>query len=311
MISRTALSVQRRLTTASSSPAFRIPSSMGNIVVVSSLPLFRNTSRYTRQAIGVSNFWERQQSRPFLSVVKKAVASVLPKKVSVALGLREATKLEIQQEQIKSTIEKVFKDAPLPLRLMSKLVAPMISKIGANLASQQEEITGVINEGKTLIIKDQTLYNILSSDSSAITASPPIQQSSQSMNVNGESKSYTNIKFIINGDKSEGVVDLTSQNGNIQKLVVSFDGYAPYDVLAASASTTNSSRLRDKASKSERIKSFDDCGNYIGKKAKTSDTFAKEKSGAKVDAEYIDVEGFSFKESYKGKGKGKGRSRYD
>jgi len=308
MISRTALSVQRRLTTASSSPAFRIPSSMGNIVVVSSLPLFRNTSRYTRQAIGVSNFWERQQSRPFLSVVKKAVASVLPKKVSVALGLREATKLEIQQEQIKSTIEKVFKDAPLPLRLMSKLVAPMISKIGANLASQQEEITGVINEGKTLIIKDQTLYNILSSDSSAITASPPIQQSSQSMNVNRESKSYTNIKFIINGDKSEGVVDLTSQNGNIQKLVVSFDGYAPYDVLAASAST-NSSRLRDKASKSERIKSFDDWGNYIGKKAKTSDTFAKEKSGDKVDAEYIDVEDFSFKESYKGRRKG--GSRYD
>jgi hypothetical protein len=135
------------------------------------------------------------------------------------------TKKEKAKEEASSAIDTMLKDAPLGIRMMGKMVSPIISSVAGNMANALEEQSRQMNQ----MLDDARMYIV--SDMSAIQelgepieVGSPFSQSSSNMSVNGKMSSSLNASFEVRGSRGSGVATMNATNGKIGSLALNING---------------------------------------------------------------------------------------
>jgi len=161
------------------------------------------------------------------SIVKKAgkkLRSFMPKFLGGEDDEAQLAKKQAKSE-ISSGINTMLKDAPLGLRMMGKMVAPILGSVVSKMASamqeQSRQVGDALEDAKSFIVRDETACRLLGEP---ILVDPPFSQSSSSMSVNGQNSSTIRAQFQVRGSVGGGVATMEAANGEIQGLTLNVNG---------------------------------------------------------------------------------------
>lgn len=126
----------------------------------------------------------------------------------------------IKKEQ-KEALNSMFKDLPFPIRMAGKMIAPLLSKVGEEIAEQSRAAQGVLDEARVRLVNDDALRQKLGEP---LQVGSPFSQSSSSMSINGKSTTKLQASFQVVGPYGSGVATMSSSNGEIDSLVVNING---------------------------------------------------------------------------------------
>jgi hypothetical protein len=142
---------------------------------------------------------------------------------------RMAEQKQIQSE-VQGSIQQLFRNAPLPIRMASNMIAPLftsvLSTMAETVASQQGLVDDVYNEAVALIQSDLAVQDVFGT---TIQTGRPFSQSSSSSSINGVTTNRIELAFPVVSDRLgiEGIGRLvatggtgTSTNPTIESLVV-------------------------------------------------------------------------------------------
>jgi Cytochrome oxidase complex assembly protein 1 len=136
---------------------------------------------------------------------------------------RQKNEMKRVEKEIKSEIQQVFKDFPLPIRMLGNMIAPMFSGLMSNLAetaaSQQSMVDVVHDQAVRLIQSDASVRQELGD---TITVGRPFSQSSSSSSINGVTTSRVELAFAISGPRGEGVGRLQASGSGNQSPTIQF-----------------------------------------------------------------------------------------
>lgn len=133
------------------------------------------------------------------------------------------------QKEIQTGIQQMFKDAPLPIRMVSNMISPifgsMMSSLAETAASQQSLIDIVYDQAVQSIRTDPSVQGLLGD---SITVGRPFSQSSSSSSINGVTSTRIELAFPVAGRLGNGVGRLAASGGSsnpiIETLVVQANG---------------------------------------------------------------------------------------
>ena len=153
---------------------------------------------------------------------------------------RQLAERKQMKKEIQTGIQQIFKDAPLPIRMVSNMIGPifgtMMTSLAETAASQQSMVDVVYDQAVRSIRNDPSIQEILGD---AITVGRPFSQSSSSSSVNGVTSTRMELAFPVSGRLGNGVGRLSASGGSgnpmIDKLVVQVNGMV-VDVNIGSAS---------------------------------------------------------------------------
>ena len=126
-----------------------------------------------------------------------------------------------RKEDIKGGINSMLQDMPLPVRLMGRMVAPMLSKAAEQIAEQSQQAADMVDDARFRIMNDPAVVSKLGSP---IQVGQPFSQSSSTMVINGKSSARVNASFQVAGPYGSGVATLESTDGQIVDLIVNVNG---------------------------------------------------------------------------------------
>ena len=126
-----------------------------------------------------------------------------------------------RKEDIKGGINSMLKDMPLPVRLMGRMVAPLMSRAAEQIAEQSQQAADMVEDARFRIMNDPAVVSKLGSP---IQVGQPFSQSSSTMVINGRSSARVNASFQVAGPYGSGVATLESTDGQIVDLVVNVNG---------------------------------------------------------------------------------------
>mmetsp|Transcript_13061 Transcript_13061/g.19582 ORF Transcript_13061/g.19582 Transcript_13061/m.19582 type:complete len:303 (-) Transcript_13061:108-1016(-) len=160
--------------------------------------------------------------------LKKAGGNILKKagskiKSIIPFGSKtEEEKLAKQRKaEIKGGINTMLKDMPLPVRLMGRMVAPLLSKAADQIAEQSRQAADMMEEARVRIVNDPAVTSKLGEP---VQVGQPFSQSSSTMVINGKSSARINMSFQVGGPYGNGVATMESADGEIVNLVVNVNG---------------------------------------------------------------------------------------
>lgn len=166
--------------------------------------------------------WEtlKKASGKILKKARDKIKSILP------FGKNEEEKRsqlikKQPTDEIKVGINAMLKDMPLPMRLMGRMVAPMLSMAANELAEQSRQAADMIEEARIRIVNDPDVTSKLGTP---IQVSQPFSQSSSTMVINGKSSARLNASFQVGGPYGSGIAMMESSDGEIVNLVVNING---------------------------------------------------------------------------------------
>lgn len=188
------------------------------------------------------------------NILKKAgdkIKSILP----FGSSKTEEEKLAMQRKaEIKGGINTMLKDMPLPVRLMGRMVAPLLSNAAEQIAEQSRQAADMIEEARVRIVNDPAITSKLGEP---VQVGQPFSQSSSTMIINGKSSAKINASFQVGGPYGTGIATMECADGEIVNLIVnvngmnikvgsagwnSFGSSSPY---SSSSSSTTSSKKGD------------------------------------------------------------------
>lgn len=153
-----------------------------------------------------------------------AIKSKLPfggkENESASITMKEQTK-----QDVSSSIDTIFKDAPLGVRMMGKMIKPIISSIAGNLAEtmaeQSRQMKDILDDARGLIVQDNQAIQLLGEP---IEIGSPFSQSSSTMSVNGQTRSNIQASFEVRGGRASGIVTIVACDGQINSLDMNIAG---------------------------------------------------------------------------------------
>ncbi len=155
--------------------------------------------------------------------IKNLVPSFLRPKSS------QITQRQKAKDQVSSSIDTMLKDAPLGIRMMGKMMAPIVSSVAGSLAEAMEEqsrqISDILDDAKMYIVSDKVAIQELGEP---IEVGMPFSQSSSTTSINGQTRSSINASFEVRGSRGSGVASIEASNGNIDQLVFNVNGRRVY-----------------------------------------------------------------------------------
>lgn len=162
----------------------------------------------------------------FFGGLAKAAKSILPKSWTQTEKERQIElKTKQAAKEIKGGIDMMLKDAPLPIRMMGKMVAPILSSVMSTVASeigeQQRQVQDFMDEAQACMVADPDVRQALGEP---IQVEPPFSQMSSSMSINGKSTSSVDASFYVIGSRARGTAQMTATEGRIARLVVNING---------------------------------------------------------------------------------------
>lgn len=132
----------------------------------------------------------------------------------------EIIKKERKQE-IKGGINAMLKDAPLPIRMMGRMVAPLMARAAEGMAEQAAQAQEMLEEARFRLVNDPILAEELGGP---LQIGQPLSQQSATTVINGKSTARVRASFQVGGPRGSGVATMESSNGEISSLTVNING---------------------------------------------------------------------------------------
>ena len=230
------------LTSSSSCAGFMQPRHRSSLPISPRVPssMLKNCDVYNKYKFNHLHTHQQQSTRLFLSsrnnnnddddwkTLKKAGGNILKKAGSKIKNIlpfgskTEEEKLAKQRkDEIKGGINTMLKDMPLPVRLMGRMVAPMLSRAADQIAEQSRQAADMMEEARMRIVNDPAVTSKLGEP---VQVGQPFSQSSSTMVINGKSSARVNASFQVGGPYGTGVATMESADGKIVNLVVNVNG---------------------------------------------------------------------------------------
>ena len=141
---------------------------------------------------------QQQQSavKGLLSKAKSVAQKFLPKKwFQSDEERRRAAELQQVQDQVSGGLRELFKDAPLPLRVLGRAIAPLLSNLlsaaAETAAAQQTTIDAVQKQTLACLNADPAVARALcggGATTAVVTLGTPVSQASSSSSINGQTR---------------------------------------------------------------------------------------------------------------------------
>jgi hypothetical protein len=185
------------------------------------------------------------QDEGILGGLKKMAKKVLP---SSWFQSEQEKKAAIERKRVndefKGGLQEMLKDAPLPIRMVGSMVAPMISSamsgLAETMAEQQQAVSNVQEDAKAYLLADPAVARLLGDG--PIQVGAPFSQSSSTSSINGKTTSQVEIAFPVQGSMASGIVQASSSNGTLQQLILQASGSSI--AVSLSSRTPRSSSFR-------------------------------------------------------------------
>lgn len=127
-----------------------------------------------------------------------------------------------RKEEITGGISTLLKDLPLPIRMMGRMVSPLLARAAEEIAEQSQQAQDVFEEARIRLINDPYLAESLGEP---IQVGQPFSQSSSTVVINGQRSATVRASFPVAGTRGRsGIATLESNNGNIRSLTVNVNG---------------------------------------------------------------------------------------
>lgn len=174
-----------------------------------------------------------------ISKATKAAKSVLP---TSWFQSEEEKKAAIERKRIENEVTggltEILKDAPLPIRMMGKMIAPIMSNLASSMAEiaeqQRQGVETTLRDARSYLMADPAVERLLGS---SIEVGNPFSQSSSSYSVNGETQSRIEISFPVSGTMGSGIARAVVVDGDkMQQLDLQVGGRVMAVSLAQNAS---------------------------------------------------------------------------
>jgi hypothetical protein len=219
-----------------------------------SSPASRSTSTTTRHfsSRGSNN---DSRNKNDSSIIQKGINTVtnIAKSILPTSWFRteeekqQAIKRQEVKNTVKSGINEILRDAPLPIRMLgrnvlSPLVGNLMSGISETISQQQSSIDTVLDSVTLLLQNDSTVIQLFNNQIPIVGT--PYSQSSSSISINGQMTTKIELAFPITNDygNKQGIGRVVSSNGIINTLVIDIDGRRiPINTSINSDSSTTSS----------------------------------------------------------------------
>jgi hypothetical protein len=160
------------------------------------------------------------------SKVKDVAKSVLPSSWFQSAKEKEAAMENKRiEKQVRGSLKEIFKDAPLPIRMLGGIVGPIMSsvmsKLSKTIADQQEVVEALLDEARSYITGNEEVENVLGQP---VTVGSAFSQSSSSTSINGQTSSHVELGFPVSGPRGSVMGRLIAINGKIQQLEIQAAG---------------------------------------------------------------------------------------
>ncbi|KAL3903784.1 MAG: hypothetical protein SGILL_010316 [Bacillariaceae sp.] len=140
----------------------------------------------------------------------------------------EKAKLARKQEvkdQVKGGMDEMLKGAPLGVRMMGKLVAPLMGKVAGTMAEgfaeQQRTTEALLDDARMYILSDIAVTEAMGTP---IQMGAPFSQSSSMSSINGKAQSRVELALNISGPKRAGIARILATEDGISQLLVESGG---------------------------------------------------------------------------------------
>lgn len=159
-------------------------------------------------------------------ILEKMAKTVLPSKWFQSEEERKAAlaKQEVK-DNVSGGIQEILKDAPLPVRMMGKMISPILSKVASDLsesmAEQQQQLETILDDSRLFMLGDDVAVQALGEP---IQVGAPFSQSSSTTIINGEKSVSISIGFPVEGSRSSGMAQAQANQNGITRLVLEVDG---------------------------------------------------------------------------------------
>jgi len=182
---------------------------------------------------------QHQQSRLFFSkrddddwsTFKKAGSNLLKKgtnkiKSIIPFGKSKEEKLAAirkkeRKEQITGPLNEMLKGAPLPIRLMGKIVSPLLAKAAEEIAEQTADMQEIWEDARMRLINSSEVADACGDK---LQISQPFSQGQSTTVINGQRSARVQSSFQVVGTRASGVATLESVNGEIRTLSLNVNG---------------------------------------------------------------------------------------
>jgi hypothetical protein len=163
-----------------------------------------------------------------LSKLGNVVKSVLPAKwFQSEKEKKAAIQRKIVKDEVKGSLAEMLKDAPLPVRMIGGMIAPLMSTVMSGLvesmAEQQATVESVLKDARSYLTADSGVASIIGEP---IQLGEPFSQSASTTSINGQRTSRLELAFPVTGPLGSGVVRLSAANEKIEKLQLEANGRA-------------------------------------------------------------------------------------
>jgi hypothetical protein len=162
---------------------------------------------------------------------KSLFAKALDKIKSVIPFLKndKQKKAELARRQsasrVSSEIDRMFQDAPLGLRMVGKMISPLISSLAGGLMEaareQTRQMDELLNQCENIIASDLIARQELGE---MIDMGRPFSQSSSTVSVNGVTRKQIEARFQVRGNRGGGIATLYASERGIENLILNVNG---------------------------------------------------------------------------------------
>jgi len=167
-----------------------------------------------------------ESDESMLNTAKSKIKSFLPSFLRQDDKRTREAEIVKKRNDLSSGIDSLLKDAPLPVRLMGKMISPIIGQVAGTMVEAMEEqsrlVGDMMEDARNLIIQDDSVVRELGTQ---IEVGTPFNQSSSSMSVNGQTKSSVQAQFEVQGSTGRrGIATISQENGRIISLNLNING---------------------------------------------------------------------------------------
>jgi hypothetical protein len=186
----------------------------------------RNTSYRPYQRQPHTRLFSSGNDKGFLSELGNKVKSFLPTKLfgSEEEKQKLARKEEVR-DQVSGGLTEMLKDAPLGIRMMGKMVSPLLSKMASGLADtmaeQQRTTEAMMDDARGFLMGDPAVTELLGEP---ISLGAPFSQSSSTTSINGQTQMRVELAMPVSGSQGSGTIRMLATQDGISQMQLDAGG---------------------------------------------------------------------------------------
>jgi len=129
------------------------------------------------------------------------------------------------KDELSTSIDRLLKDAPLGVKVLGKMIAPLlgsaVSNIAEAVAEQGRLMEDLQSEARTYLVSDPRVLELIGEP---IELGVPLSQSSSISTINGVKTTRVNTNFEVRGRWGSGMVAMEATEKGIERLSLNTDG---------------------------------------------------------------------------------------